>query len=42
MVFYKLLDLLLYAAQSKTVATEIVNLGADITGPRTQVAPVGS
>ncbi len=31
-----------YAAQSKTVATEIVILGEDITGPRIQVAPVGS
>ena len=31
-----------YAAQSKTVATEIVILGVDITGPCIQVAPVGS
>lgn len=31
-----------YAAQSKTVTTEIVILGVDTTGPRTQVAPVGS
>ena len=31
-----------YAAQSKTVATEIVSLGVDVAGIRTQVAPVGS
>ena len=31
-----------HAAQSKTGATESVNLGVDITRPRTQVAPVGS
>jgi len=31
-----------YAAQSKTEATEMVILGVDITGPRIQVAPVGS
>ncbi len=42
MVFYKLLDLLLYAAQSKAVATEIVSLGVDVAGIRTQVAPEGS
>jgi hypothetical protein len=42
MNFYKLLDLLLYAAQSKAGATESVTLGDNITGPRTQIAPVGS
>ncbi len=31
-----------HAAQSKAGATGSVNLGVDITGPRTQVAPVGS
>ncbi len=31
-----------YAAQSKTVATEMDILGVDITGPRIQEAPVGS
>ncbi len=31
-----------YAAQSKTEATEMVILGEDTTGPRIQVAPVGS
>ena len=31
-----------YAAQSKTVATEIVILGVDVAGIRIQVAPVGS
>ncbi len=31
-----------YAAQSKTVATEIGILGVDVAGSRTQVAPVGS
>ncbi len=31
-----------HAAQSNAGATEIVTLGVDITGPRTQVAPVGS
>ena len=31
-----------YAAQSKAVATETVTLGVDTTGPRSQVAPVGS
>ncbi len=31
-----------YAAQSKTEATEMVILGVDITGPRTQAAPAGS
>ena len=31
-----------YAAQSKAAATETVILGVDITGPRIQVAPVGS
>ena len=31
-----------YFAQSKAVATPIVSLGEDNTGPRSQVAPVGS
>ncbi len=31
-----------YSAQRKAGATGSVNLGVDITGPRTQVAPVGS
>ncbi len=31
-----------YAAQSKAVATETATLGVDITGPRSQAAPVGS
>ena len=31
-----------HAAQSKTVATPMVILGVDITGPRIQAAPVGS
>ena len=31
-----------HAAQSKTVATEMVILGVDEAGIRTQVAPVGS
>ena len=31
-----------YSAQSEAGATGSVNLGVDITGPRTQVAPVGS
>ncbi len=39
---YHISILVLSAAQSKTGATGSVNLGVDITGPRTQVAPVGS
>ncbi len=32
----------MHAAQRKAVATEIVILGVDTTGPRSQGAPVGS
>ncbi len=31
-----------YAAQSKAVATDIVIMGADVAGKRTQAAPGGS